>query len=337
MKKLLIISLIILTIISFNLNLYAKEDNSINMAVEFVDHASSAYIAKSKGWYQKEGLEISTFENYITGMALSAALTRSDIDAAYMCLIPAICSYANGNVPLKVIAGTHKYGYGLLVNQEKIASIEDLKKPGIKIGCPRAGSPNDVLLHKMIEKYDLDKKEILKKVRRMSPAKVLFSLKTGQLDAGFCCEQFPSMGQELGFKLLVKAEDLWPQMQGSVVVVNENLLKNSPQKVEKIVKINQRATDFINTNPQSAAEIVAAKLQAAEEDVLAFNIDGNKGSLNINSDVIYNSLTKNMECSTDINPKVVQDVIDYMADLGYIERFEAEEILELRYLENEKI
>ncbi|MBW2739726.1 MAG: hypothetical protein JRE64_12960, partial [Deltaproteobacteria bacterium] len=63
---------------------------AIGMAVEFVDHAASAHIAKNKGWFKAEGLNITSFDNYITGMALAAALTRGDINVAYVCLIPAI-------------------------------------------------------------------------------------------------------------------------------------------------------------------------------------------------------------------------------------------------------
>ena len=93
---------------------------AIGMAVEFVDHAACAHIARNRGWFKAEGLNITAFDNYITGMALAAALTRGDIKVAYICLIPAIIAYANGKVPLKVVAGMHKYGYGLLVDPKKI-------------------------------------------------------------------------------------------------------------------------------------------------------------------------------------------------------------------------
>ena len=60
------------------------------MAVEFVDHAACAHIAKNKGWFEEEGIKLKFYDSYITGMALAAALSRGDIDIAYICLIPAI-------------------------------------------------------------------------------------------------------------------------------------------------------------------------------------------------------------------------------------------------------
>jgi len=45
------------------------------------------------------------------------------------------------------------------------------------------------------------------------------------------------------------------------------------------------------------------------------------------------SLTKRLDCTTEINPEEIQNTIDYMAKLGYIKRsFKAEEILDLRWL-----
>ncbi len=224
----------------------ATKKQAIGMAVEFVDHAASAHIAKNKGWFKAEGLNLTAFDNYITGMALAAALTRGDINVAYVCLIPAIGAYANGKVPLKVVAGTHKYGYGLLVDPKKIKTISDLQKSDIRIGCPREGSPPDALLHKMIDKYRFDKSRMLKKIRRMPPPKVLLALKMGQLDAGFCCEQFPTMGEELGFKVLLTAQDLWPDMQGSVLVVREDLIRDHPEIVKKLVNVTERGIQYIH-------------------------------------------------------------------------------------------
>ena len=43
-----------------------------------------------------------------------------------------------------------------------------------------------------------------------------------------------------------------------------------------------------------------------------------------------------LEYTTAIEPKVVQETIDYIAELGYIKSsFKAEDILDLRYLRGE--
>ncbi len=86
----------------------------IGMAVEFMDHAACAYISQDKGWFEEEGLNFTSYESYVTGMALASALARGDIQVAYICLVPAINVYANAKVPIKIVAGTHKYDYDLV-------------------------------------------------------------------------------------------------------------------------------------------------------------------------------------------------------------------------------
>ena len=67
-----------------------REEAPIGMAVEFMDHAACAYISQDKGWFEEEGLNLTSYESYITGMALASALARGDIQVAYICLVPAI-------------------------------------------------------------------------------------------------------------------------------------------------------------------------------------------------------------------------------------------------------
>ncbi|MDY6864152.1 MAG: ABC transporter substrate-binding protein [Thermodesulfobacteriota bacterium] len=308
----------------------------IGMAVEFTSHSACAHIAKNKGWFREEGINLRTYDSYVTGMALASALARGGIEAAYICLIPAINAYANAGVPIKVVAGIHKYGYGIVVNPDKIKTIKDLEDLNIRIGCTREGGPTDSLLHKMIERYHLDREKILKKVKRMNSPKQLIAIKMGQLDAGILCEQYPTMAEELGFKVLLSAEDIWPGMQGSVLVVTDDLIKEHPLIVKKLVKVTHRANKWLNSNPEDAAHIVASGLTVEGERIFPIKTAKIAAGLKITPQVMLRSLTEKLVCSTEISPEEVQKTIDYMVKSGYVkERFKAEEILDLRFLNEE--
>jgi len=310
-----------------------KEEISLRIAVEFVDHAASAHIARAKKWFEKEGLKIEAFDNYITGMALASALARGDIDAAYICMIPAISVYANAGVRIKVVCGTHKYGYGLLVNSEKVKDISDLMKPEIRIACTREGSSLDCLLNKMIEKYKLDGEELKRKVLRMPPPMILLCLKMNKIDAGFCPEQFTTMGERMGFREILKAQDLWSDMQGSVLVVKEELIEKHPEIVKKLVKITKKGIKFINEHPDEASRIVADALTVAGQKVLPIKVGKVAAKLKIEPQDIKKSLTIKMINTSEIDISVIQEEIDYMAKLGYIKKpFKAEEIVDLRFI-----
>jgi len=333
MKKLFTV-FILLGILFFTFfgECFSEKEIPIGMAVEFMDHAACAYISQDKSWFEEEGLNLTAYESYVTGMALASALARGDIQVAYMCLIPAINVYANAKVPIKIVAGTHKYGYGLVVNPEKIKSIKDLEGSDIRLGCVREGGAVDVLLHKTIDKYDLDEKKILNNIQRMNPPKQIFAINTGQLDAAFLPEQWATMAEESGLKMLLMSQDIWPEMQGSVLVVKEELIRNHPEVLEKLVKISQKATDWINQNPQEAAEIVARQLQEAGGSLFPVEITDIATKTEITPEVLLRSMNR-LEYTINIDPVTVQDAIDYIARLGYIRSsFKAEDILDLSFI-----
>jgi len=300
----------------------------MGMAVEFMDHAACAYISQDKGWFEEAGLKLTAYESYVTGMALASALARDEIEVAYVCLVPAINVYANGGVPVKIVAGTHKYGYGLVVDPTKIETPRDLEKPGIRLGCVREGGAVDVLMHKTIDYYHLDQDRILSNTQRMNPPQLVLAIKTGQLDAAFLPEQWATMAEELGFTMLLMSQDVWPDMQGSVLVVKQDSIDNHPEVAQKLVNVSQRATDWINEHPEEAAGIVARQMQA----------DGgqtNAAELDITPEVMLRSMGR-LEYTTDIDPDIVQDTIDYIASLGYIKSsFNAADILDLTFLEGQ--
>ncbi len=336
MKKLLVIllaGLLLLTTITGCPT--PKEEEPVGMAVEFMAHAASAYISQDKGWFEEEGLELTAYESYATGMALAAALARDDIQVAYICLIPAINVYANAGVPIKVVAGTHKYGYGLVVDPNKIKTVNDLEKPGIRLGCVQVGGAVDVLMHKAIDKYNLDEEKVLANVQRMNPQKLTLAVKMGQLDAAFIPEHWAAMTEEFGFSMLLTSQDIWPDMQGSVLVVKQSLIDNHPEVVRKLVKVSQRATDWLNEHPDEAAEVVARQLGAVGSNLFPVEIADVVAKLEITPAVMLRSMGR-MDYTTSIDPQEIQTTIDYIAGLDYIENsFNAEDILDLSFLEGE--
>ena len=317
---------------AFNLGWISIGRPAIRMAVEFNNHAASAYVAQAKGWFEEEGIDSVAYESYVTGMALAAAMARGDIQVAFICLVPAITAYANAEVPIKIIAGTHKYGYGVVVDPRRIKAVEDLQDRNIRIGCVREGGATDVLLRRMMDKYHLERNKISPKIRRMNPPKQVLAARLGQLDAAVLPEHHASMAEGFGFKMILTSEDIWPNMQGSVLAVKESLIRERPELVYRLLKVCQRATRWINENPDEAAELVARRLQVTGQKV--FPLD--KALMDSPFAITRRDMMRSMNrlfYSTAIDPRVIQNTIDYLLALGYIKKeMRAEDILDLRYL-----
>lgn len=300
----------------------------VGMAVEFNDHAACAYVALSKGWYREQGLNFTSFESYATGLSLAAALARGDIQVAYLCLGPALLAYARG-VPIKIVSGTHLYGYNLVAKPE-IRTIEDLK--GKIIGCVGEGSQVDLLLHILDWKYDLSI-SFEHDVRRANPPQLVMLLQTGKIDAAFLPEHHATIAESLGFKVLVTSQNLWPEMQGSVLVVKGDLIKSSPETVKRLVKVTYEATNFVNDHRIEAAKIVAYALrETTAADLPSAEIT--QPEL-ITPQIIEKSMNKlNYTCR--INPEEIQRCAEILLRLGYIDKpIIVEDVLNLDFLPKE--
>ncbi|MDD2351156.1 MAG: ABC transporter substrate-binding protein [Synergistaceae bacterium] len=306
------------------------EQVKLRVAVEYTNHAASFYYAESKKMFQQAGIEIEEAKIYASGVAVAVAFTKEDFDAGYMCLVPAIFTYANGGVPLKIIAGTHKNGYALVVRSSKIKKLKDLESKGIKIANGPKGTSTDFLQMIMIRDKNLSAEKVLSNTVRMNTTKQLMALFAGKVDAIFVPEHFATLALAFpGIKTLLRSEDIWPDMQGSVLVVAERLLKSDPATVKKLYEINKISLKGINDNPRHAAVIIAEKLNINQEKIKIETKSPNS-RIEVNSDIVLESI-KNMNMTEEISVDEVQKVIDEMFELGYLSKsFKAEEIMASR-------
>jgi NitT/TauT family transport system substrate-binding protein len=122
-------------------------------------------------------------------------------------------------------------------------------------------------------------------------------------------------------------------MQGDVLVVRTELIRDNPDLIKKLIEVTQRATDWINEHPDEAAEIMAGQLQVAGETIFLAKEAETAVNLEITPEIISRSMGR-VEYATSIDPRVVQDTIDHMVELGYIKGgSKAADILDLRYLQ----
>jgi len=149
----------------------------------------------------------------------------------------------------------------------------------------------------------------------------------------FLPEQWSTMAEEFGFKMLLMSQEVWPEMQGSVLVIKEELIKDHPDLVKKLVRVSKRASDWTNQHPQEAAEVVARQLQAAGGSLFPVKVADIATKIEITPEVLLRSMNR-LEYTTDIDPAVVQETINYIVHLGYIKNsFKAGDILDLSFIE----
>jgi len=298
----------------------------LSVAVEYTDHAAAYYIAEQEGLFADFGLAIEGTKIYASGVAVAAALTKEGFDVSYMCLVPAIFTYANGGVPIKIIAGTHKNGYGLVVNSGKITSVGDLAADGIRIANGPEGTTTDFLQKILVQQQGLDPAKMKANTVRMNASKQLMALYSGQVDAIFVPEHFATLAASFpGMEMLVRGQDIWPEMQGSVLAVTTDLLNEHPDVVEKLRSVNSEGIVLLNNDTGRTSAIIADCL-SIKQDLIRDQIE-TPDIMTVDGALVAASLS-NMTLTEEISTDDVQVVIDKMYELGYIEAaFDASEIL----------
>jgi len=95
------------------------------------------------------------------------------------------------------------------------------------------------------------------------------------------------------------------------------LIENDPETVRKLVWVTQKAPNWLNEYPDPTT-IILANVLATEPEVI-------------------NKSMSRLNYTTDIDAESVQEMIDCMAKLGYIEEgLRANEILDTRFLQDER-
>ncbi len=254
-KKIYLLAIVVtvLVVISVTWVIYTSESKGVivRFAVELNDHSAAFWVALDKGWFREKGIVIE-YKTFSTGLKLAAALTHGDVDIAIACIGPLLIAYDRG-IKIKLVSMIHNHGYAIVVNPDMIKNISDLNEKTITASGP--GSPTWLLLKLVEEKYNLSFN-----ILRNPPFIATSTLLAGKVDASSLPEHYVTLAEHMGAKVLLRSQDIWPDMPGSGLAVTEEFLVKHRDIVVKIVEVIEKAVQYIKENPDEAAVIVAKHL-----------------------------------------------------------------------------
>ncbi|MGW6918118.1 aliphatic sulfonate ABC transporter substrate-binding protein [Kitasatospora sp. NPDC054939] len=221
----------------------------------------TALVGLQEGILQKElgGTQIKT-QVFNAGPAEIEALNAGSIDIGWIGPSPAINGYTKSEgKSLKIIGGSASGGVKLVVNPEKIATLDDLK--GKKIATPQIGNTQDVaLLNYLAGKgYKVDAQSgagdvsVVRSDNKVTPD----AYKQGSIDGAWVPEPTASKLVTLGAKVLLNEKDLWPDKKFVItnIIVSQKFLKEHPDVVEAVLRGSVNTNAFIKANPDKAKSI----------------------------------------------------------------------------------
>jgi len=255
---LIIVAIIIIGgmgIFTFN-NFDDNDDGVVTIGYMPTDHHSALLIAEAQGQFEKNGIKTKLIQ-FNNGGDMMVALTSGDLDIAYVGISPALYSISKG-VPAKIVSSVQNEGSGIVVDSgSNINSIKDLK--GKTISTPGESSIQYILLAYALENEGLKIKDV--SIVSMKVSSMMDALRTNNIDGMLVYEPYVTMATEEGVgKLIASSKDILPDHPCCVIVANEDFINNHKGDLEKILAIHENATNFINENPDEAAELLPSDI-----------------------------------------------------------------------------
>ncbi|MFJ9774754.1 aliphatic sulfonate ABC transporter substrate-binding protein [Kitasatospora sp. NPDC101157] len=218
----------------------------------------TALVGLQEGILQKElgATQIKT-QVFNAGPAEIEALNAGSIDIGWIGPSPAINGYTKSDgKSLKIIGGSASGGVKLVVNPEKISSLDDLR--GKKIATPQLGNTQDVaLLNYLAGKgYKVDAASgagdvsVVRTDNKVTPD----AYRQGSIDGAWVPEPTASKLVTLGAKVLLNEKDVWPDKKFVItnIIVSQKFLKEHPDVVEAVLRGSVNTNAFIKANPDKA-------------------------------------------------------------------------------------
>ncbi|WP_405663559.1 ABC transporter substrate-binding protein [Streptomyces sp. RK9] len=227
----------------------------------------TALVGDQEGILQKElGGTKATYAQFNAGPSEIEALNSKSIDIGWIGPSPAINGYTKSQGKnLRIIGGSASGGVKLVVNPDKVKSLDDVK--GKKIATPQLGNTQDVAFLNWVKekgwKVDAESGKGDVSVVRTDNKITPDAYKSGSIDGAWVPEPTASKLVAEGGKVLLDESDLWPDKKFVItnIIVSQDFLKKHPKVVEAVLRGSVKTNQFIKENPEKAKAAANAKLK----------------------------------------------------------------------------
>ncbi|MFF7196506.1 aliphatic sulfonate ABC transporter substrate-binding protein [Streptomyces sp. NPDC008079] len=235
-------------------------------------------VGLKEGIFQKE-LGATTVKEltFNAGPEEIEALNAGSIDIGWIGPSPAINGYTKSNgASLKIISGSASGGVKLVVNPDKIKTLDDVK--GKKIATPQLGNTQDVALLNWIKtkgwKVDAQSGKGDVSVVRTDNKITPDAYKQGSIDGAWVPEPTASKLVAEGAKVLLDESTLWPDNKFVItnVIVSQKFLKAHPDVVEAVLRGSVNTNAWIAANPDKAKADANEQLKKLTQKALPANV-----------------------------------------------------------------
>ncbi len=232
-----------------------KTKDTVNIGYLITDHDAPLYIAKTKGFLEKYGMNVK-LANFNSGPEIMTQIAGGSIDIGIAGVPPVILAY-DKDPTVKIIAAVHKNGSGLFVKKGSgLTKFTDLK--GKKIGYPGPGSIQDIMVRQLCKDNNVSYANDLT-MSKLPAGQWIGSVDAGTVEAVIAWEPYVTMAEMQGIgEVILRSEEIMPGHPCDSVVTTQKMISDYPDSVMAFLKAHKDAVELISSNPQEAAQIVSS-------------------------------------------------------------------------------
>jgi NitT/TauT family transport system substrate-binding protein len=281
------------------------------------------YLVEEKGFFKKHDVNVKLqwFPVYSDSLQ---ALSTGKVDANSQTLSDTLAPASKGIGLKAVLVNDNSFGGDAIVSKQEFNSIKDLKG---KTVATELGTVDHLLLLTALDKNGMKESDINYVNMTVNDAGPAFI--SGKTDASVLWEPFQTKAVKEGKgKVLFSSKDT-PGLIPDLLVFRDDVIKNRPEDVQKIVDAWFDALDYFKTHQDEAVELLAKHAETTPEDfklgldsIKLFTVEDNLTAFGKRDD--YTSLRYTAEKTADFLKKLdmVGEIKDFDAlfDPQFVEK-----------------
>jgi len=274
MTKVTVIMLLLSLVLSgcTNKEVAKKEDYKISIAEQYGLAYAPIQIMKENKIMEKnlEGVEIS-WKQLGNTAAIREAMLADNLDAGFMAIPPFLIGWDKG-MEWRIASGLSSSPIGLVTHRDDIKSIKDFTEND-RIALPQPGSVQHILLSMACEREFSEASKLDNLLVTMKHPDGMSALLTKKdITAHFTSPPyiFKELEQEGMHQVISGDEAMGKEFTFIVGVTTNKFHDENPVVYEAFIKSLHEAMEFIENNPQEAAEMLAPKYNLSVEEVLKY-------------------------------------------------------------------
>lgn len=187
---------------------------------------------------------------------MAESLKNGSIDAAFI-IAPLPLVLRSQGVPVKIVYIGNRHESTLVAREDLgVGKGQIGLLAGKKVAVPIRFSGHHLALRRLLKMSGMTPDSI--NIVEMQPPDMAAALQNGNLDAYFVGEPFAARSIQAGNATVVSyVEEVWPRFMCNLTIVREELIRDEPQVVARLVEGAIRSGEWVRTHERQAAAIAS--------------------------------------------------------------------------------